>query len=152
MHLYLAKSLKMALLMTFTLVPSTWAGGTSETKNPSNVPAGELKWLPTPVGPMASPVQGDFNLGSHITYLKFQAGAKTPLHIHSADYVGIVLSGRMRHEAKGFSETARVLEAGSHWFMPGNVEHVSECLPGKECVLVIIQTEKFDFQPVEKRK
>lgn len=101
---------------------------------------------------MVSPVQGDFTQGAHITYLKFQPGAKTPLHTHSSDYVGIVLSGRMRHEVKGVPVTSRVLGAGSHWFMPGTVEHVSECLQGSECVLVLIQNEKFDFLPAEKQK
>lgn len=119
---------------------------------PSNTPTSDLPWVETPIGPMASPVSGDFTKGAHITYLKFPPGAKTPLHTHSADYVGIVLSGNARHTVKGIPETERILPPGSHWFMPANVEHVSECVPGAECVMALIQGEKFDFLEVNKKK
>ena len=119
---------------------------------PSNTPTSDLPWVETPIGPMASPVSGDFTKGAHITYLRFPPGAKTPLHTHSADYVGIVLSGNARHTVKGIPETERILPPGSHWFMPANVEHVSECVPGAECVMALIQGEKFDFLEVSKKK
>ncbi len=119
---------------------------------PSNTPTSDLPWVETPIGPMASPVSGDFTRGAHITYLRFPAGAKTPLHTHSADYVGIVLSGNTRHTVKGIAETQRLLPPGSHWFMPANVEHVSECVPGAECVMALIQDEKFDFLEAAKKK
>jgi quercetin dioxygenase-like cupin family protein len=149
MKMKISRPMKLALLFTLFLAPICRAEDISE-RTPTNVPATDLKWLPTPVGAMASPVRGDFTQGAHITYLKFRAGAKTAAHTHTADYVGIVLSGRMRHEAKGAPETMRVLGAGSHWSMPGDAEHVSECLPGEDCMLVIIQEEKFDFLPLKK--
>ena len=119
---------------------------------PSNTPTSDLRWVETPIGPMASPVSADFTKGAHITYLKFPAGAKTPLHTHSAGYVGIVISGNARHTVKGVPETERILPPGSHWFMPANVEHVSECIPGAECVMALVQDEKFDFVEVGKKK
>lgn len=121
-------------------------------KSPSNTPTSDLHWVATPIGPMASPVSADFTKGAHITYLKFPAGAKTPLHTHSAGYVGIVISGNTRHAVKGVPETERILPPGSHWFMPANVEHVSECISGAECVMALVQDEKFDFVEVGKKK
>ncbi len=121
-------------------------------KVPSNTPTSDLQWVETPIGPMASPVSGDFTKGAHITYLRFPAGAKTPLHTHSADYVGIVISGNARHTVKGVPETKRILPPGSHWFMPANVEHVSECIPGAECVMALVQDEKFDFLEAGKKR
>lgn len=121
-------------------------------KAPSNTPTSDLQWVATPIGPMASPVSADFTKGAHITYLKFPAGAKTPLHIHSAGYVGIVISGNARHTVKGVPQTEKILPPGSHWFMPANVEHVSECIPGAECVMALVQDEKFDFVEVGKKK
>lgn len=121
-------------------------------KAPSNTTTSDLQWVPTPIGPMASPVSADFTKGAHITYLKFPAGAKTPLHTHSAGYVGIVISGNTRHAVKGLPQTEKILPPGSHWFMPANVEHVSECLPGMECVMALVQDEKFDFVEVGKKK
>lgn len=121
-------------------------------KAPSNTPTSDLKWFETPIGPMASPVSGDFTKGAHVTYLKFPAGAKTPLHSHSADYVGIVISGNTRHTVKGLSESERILPPGSHWSMPANAEHVSECVAGAECIVALIQGEKFDFVETGKKK
>ena len=125
---------------------------TQSGKTPSNTPTSDLKWVETPVGPLASPVSGDFTKGPHITYLKFPPGTKTPLHTHSADYVGIVISGNTRHTVKDVPETDRILPPGSHWFMPANVEHVSECIAGAECVVALIQNAKFDFLEVGKKK
>jgi quercetin dioxygenase-like cupin family protein len=104
------------------------------------------------LGPTASPVSGDFTKGAHVTYLKFAAGMKTPPHTHSADYVGIVLVGNGRHTVKGVAETDKILPAGSHWFMPANVEHVSECLPGAECIFALVQNDKFDFIEAGKKR
>ena len=125
---------------------------TQSVKAPSYTPTSDLKWVETPIGPMASPVSGDFTKGAHVTYLKFPAGAKTPLHTHSADYVGIVISGNTRHAVKGVPDSERILPPGSHWSLPANVEHVSECLPGAECVVALIQNVKFDFLEVSKNK
>lgn len=119
----------------------------SSMKKPSNTATTELQWVKTPFGAEASPVSGDFSKGRHITMLKFPPGAKTPLHKHSNEYVGIVISGNMKHWLPGKPETEEQLTAGSHWFMPANTEHISECLPGVECVMALIQEDKFDFVP-----
>jgi len=87
--------------------------------------------------------------GAHITYIKFPAGMTTPVHTQSADYVGIVITGSTRHWLPGKPETKKMLPPGSHWFIPANVEHVSECLPDAECIMAIYQQKAFDFMPVE---
>lgn len=121
-------------------------------KAPSNTPTSDLKWVETPIGAMASAVSGDFTKGAHITCLKLPAGAKTPLHSHSASYVGIVISGNTRHAVKGVPETERILPPGAHWTMPANVQHVSECIAGADCVVAIIQDGQFDFLEAGKKK
>ena len=107
----------------------------------------DLKWAKTPFGPDASPVYGDFSKGEHISYIKFAAGMKTPVHTHSSDYVGIVISGNTRHWIPGKPKTKKLLPVGSHWSIPANKKHISECLPGVECIMAIIQKGKFDFIP-----
>jgi quercetin dioxygenase-like cupin family protein len=114
-------------------------------KSPTYTATTDLKWIKTPFGPLASPGFGDFSKGQHITYIKFNAGDKTLVHTHSSDYVGVVLSGNMKHYIPGKPETEIPLPPGSHWSMPANVEHITECLPGVECVAVLFQQDKFDF-------
>jgi len=144
-------------LLAFVVVSSIFgasaiAGQKSRSDISAHVPTTELKWRQTQIGPEASPIQGDFTKGAHITYLKFPAGIKTPLHTHSADYVGIVIGGNMKHWTPGKPETEKKLPPGSHWFIPSKAKHISECLPGVECMLVIIQQQKFDFLPVKNDK
>ena len=112
-------------------------------------PSDKLEWEVAPFGPEVSKVAGDFASGEHITYIRFAPGMKTPLHIHSADYVGIMISGVSRHWEPGKPATRKKLPTGSHWFIPANVPHVSECLQGLECIMAIVQKEAFDFIPLE---
>ncbi len=111
----------------------------------SHTASTELQWMETPFGPFVSPVAGDMMSGEHITYFRFGAGMKTPLHTHAASYVGIVISGTARHWIPGKPETKKDLGPGSHWSMPAGEEHVSECLPGVECVMVVFQKGAFDL-------
>ena len=109
--------------------------------------ASELTWVKAPFGPDVSMVNGDFSKGGHVTYVKFPAGMATPLHTHTHDYVGIVVTGVSMHWEPGKPETKKKLSAGAHWFMPGNVKHVSECLAGSECIMAIYQQDAMDFLP-----
>ena len=133
------------------LMALTLAALAESTRHPTNATPAELHWADTGLGPLASSVSGDFSRGAHVTYMKFAPGMKTPLHTHSADYTGIVVSGNARHTVKGVAGTEKILPPGSHWFMPANVEHVSECLPGTECIFALIQNDKFDFKEVGKK-
>lgn len=114
----------------------------------TRVPAADVKWVDIG-GPQAANVSGDFATGRHLMLIKFAAGMKTPLHIHSHDYAGIVVSGVARHYIPGKPETEVDLPAGSHWFIPANLPHISECLPGAECIFALYQDDAFDFITVQ---
>ncbi len=109
--------------------------------------ADELSWVESGFGPQVSPVSGDFSSEGHVTYVKFPAGMTTPLHTHTHDYVGIVVTGVSMHWEPGKPETKKKLSAGAHWFVPANTPHVSECLPGVECIMAIYQQAAMDFLP-----
>jgi quercetin dioxygenase-like cupin family protein len=117
------------------------------TKHPTYGPVEERAWVKTPIGPDASPVSGDFTKGKHVTLLRFPGRFKTPVHTHSADYVGIVVSGSARHVVTGDAKTDKILHAGSYWTMPANLPHVSECVSDEPCVFALIQDARFDFTP-----
>ena len=129
-----------------TYIPLSLAGQATQI---TTGPLDELKWQKTPFGPLASSVSGDFSSTGHTTYIKFPAGMVTPIHTHTHDYVGIVLSGTTMHWEPGKPETQVRLPVGSHWTVPAGVTHVSECLHGEECIMAISQTEAFDFIPVK---
>jgi len=109
----------------------------------------DLKWKEVSNGRSVSPVYGNMKTGKHITFIKFAPGMKTKPHTHSNDYVGIVVKGTARHYQPDFPETETVLPSGSHWAIPADVVHISECLPGSECVFAIYQEAAFDRKVVE---
>lgn len=133
----------MSILALLALTSPVLAEELTDTS--SRTPLGAITWLPTPFGPDAAPVMGDFSKGRHVTLVRFPAGMKTPVHIHSGDYTGIVVTGTARHYAPGHPETEIDLVPGSFWSMPGNLPHISECLPGADCIFALFQDTPFDF-------
>ena len=121
----------------------------ADTSGTSRTAVADIKWLDTGFGPQAAPVSGDFTKGKHISLIKFKAGLKTPLHTHSHDYVGIVVSGKAKHYEPGKPETETVLGPGSFWAIKGTVPHISECLAGEDCIFALYQDDAFDFLPVK---
>ena len=123
--------------------------GSASAEETTRTPVSELKWKKLPNGRQVSAVYGDMTKGAHITFIKFAPGMKTAPHTHSNDYVGIVVKGTARHFEPGKPETETTLPAGSHWAVPANVVHISECLPSSECVFAIRQDAEFDIKPAE---
>ncbi|MBS1555028.1 MAG: DUF4437 domain-containing protein [Bacteroidetes bacterium] len=119
---------------------------------PTRTRTTELKWYDAGLGfgIQVSPVYGNLQKGEHSTYVKFPAGTTLPMHTHTDDYYGVVISGNLRHPIKGQPETNVSLPPGSHWSMPANVEHVTECEPGVECIVMLTQKKPFDFKPTKK--
>ena len=148
MNNYLKPTFVALCILTLCIVGTaviTSADGAKSTR----LPASALQWTTLPNGRQVSPVSGDMKTGAHITFIKFTPGMKTAPHIHSNDYVGIVVKGTARHYEPGKPETETVLPAGSHWAIPANVVHISECLPGSECVFAINQNAAFDVKPAK---
>lgn len=136
------------IIITLCLVGLMAAAGATfaaNNKSDTHFVTQDISWQKSPFGPEVRAVDGDFGKGSHITYIKFNAGDVTPLHTHSADYVGIVVTGTTRHYVPGKKHTYKILPPGSYWSMSANVKHVSECLPGVECVMAVYQNKAFDF-------
>jgi quercetin dioxygenase-like cupin family protein len=144
------RHLKLFSIVTLVAATSSVHADQARPPAPTYGAVEGLTWTKTPLGPDASPVSGDFTKGKHITYLRFPGKFKTPVHTHSVSYVGIVLSGTARHYIAGDPKTEKPLRAGSHWSMPANAKHVSECSSDEPCVFALIQDAKFDFLPVTK--
>lgn len=132
---------------SFTSALSAASGPVNAGERVTHSPVDQLKWLQTPSGREVSLVAGDIEKGPHTTFVKFAPGMKTEPHTHSHEYYGIVVKGVARHYEPGRKDSQVVLHAGSHWAVPANIVHVSECLPDSECVFAISQEAFFDFKP-----
>lgn len=114
-------------------------------ENSVSVPVSEVKFFDTGVGPLkAAPGFGDLSKGAHSTFVKLPAGFVSPLHTHTEDYYGVVVTGVVANEADA-SAKDRPLPPGSYWFQKGKAKHVTKCLSANECVVFITQPGKFDY-------
>jgi beta-alanine degradation protein BauB len=91
----------------------------------------------------AAPAYGDLTRGPHGTFIKMPAGFASPVHIHTEDYWGVVISGVAVNGVPGGTDVA--LPVGSYWFQKGGEPHVTKCISPNECIFFISQQGKFDY-------
>jgi len=130
-------------------IASGCAPDVSEQTEATRTPASTITWADSDLGVQLFGAYGDSSKGPHITFVKFKPDQKTPVHTHTSAYTGVVLAGTGRHHLPGQPDTQTDLPVGSTWFMPANVEHISECLHESECVFAVYQQGMFDFHEVK---
>lgn len=91
---------------------------------------------------------GDMTKGAHGVIGRFKPEAASPMHTHSNEYHGVVISGEMGNPYAGNAETPAVV-AGSTWTVPAGAKHTTECKSKEPCIFYIHQASTFDFNPVE---
>ncbi|WP_371778098.1 hypothetical protein [Streptosporangium subroseum] len=115
----------------------------------------DLEW--EPVGPLDENGKGIFisrfydtsiERGPANLLMKYSAGVKAAPHIHSGDYIAVVVSGKFRHYLESENEY-RVLTAGATWLQKGNVAHQDACVGSEDCITSTFWPEGFDVEFVE---
>ena len=114
--------------------------------------AADLKWVTRPemAGAMMAVAYGNPETGPFGAFEKWPAGAKQPLHHHTANVRGVGLSGTLVITM----EDGKVLELGPGSFasIPSKAKHTTECKPGAECSFFVEMTGKADTVPAEVAK
>ncbi|WP_307704238.1 cupin domain-containing protein [Variovorax paradoxus] len=81
-------------------------------------------------------------------FVEFPAGKNNPPHFHTQSLPTVVLSGVFYAV---FEDGKKVLyPAGSYYYIPGKLPHLSGCEPGANCVLFQYQNDHFDLVPTAK--
>lgn len=132
-----------ALLGAALLVPviaGAKGGGTA-----TFVPAGDLKWTDAPNSPgvQVAAVHGDPNKGAARFFVKLPSGFDVPLHHHTPDHFGVLVSGTMVLN-DGQDHT---LPAGSYLAFTGKKQHTTKCTDPAGCTLFIDAHGKWDVVP-----
>ena len=109
-------------------------------------PADDIKWSDVPGFPGVSLaiLEGDPAKGSHHSMMKFKDGFAAPLHHHSCDHFGTVVSGTLILNVDGKDS---VLPAGSFFSFKGRKPHMTRCAPGADCVIALDARGKWDVVP-----
>lgn len=127
------------------------ASGAPGEKPSVNVPVTQLQYVKTGVSDgvhgelQAAPAFGDLAHGAHGTFIKMPAGFVSPVHTHTGDYYGVVISGVGANGLPGSADVP--LPVGSYWLQKGGERHVTKCLSPNECIFFINQSTKFDYVP-----
>ena len=109
-------------------------------------PSTDIKWADVPGFPglQMAAVQGDPAKGPHHSMLKFKSGFEAPVHHHSADHYGTVVTGTLVLISDGREVR---LPAGSYFAFTGKMPHATKCEAGSDCVLAIDARGKWDVVP-----
>ena len=107
------------------------------------VAAGDLKWKDAPDAPgvQVAAVHGDPSKGAAKFFVKLPTGFSVPLHHHTADHFGVVLSGTMVQNVDGQDVT---LPAGSFFAYVGKKQHTTKCTDPAGCTIFIDAHAKWD--------
>jgi quercetin dioxygenase-like cupin family protein len=140
------KSFVVAAATCLSLVPCAHAAD-----NAVLVPPGEIKWqdVPNAKGVQLAALQGDPSKGASHFFLKFAPGFSAPVHHHSANHYGTVVSGTVVLSVDG---QERKLPAGSYFAFTGKKPHATRCEAGADCVLSIDARGKWDVVQKKTRK
>ena len=126
-------------------------GAQTSAKLSVNIPVTQLQYGKTGVTDgvhgelQAAPAYGDLAHGAHGTFIKMPAGFVSPIHTHTGDYWGVVISGVGANGVPGSTDVP--LPVGSYWFQKGGERHITKCLSPNECIFFINQPSKFDYLP-----
>ena len=140
---------KFALILCASLGVSLAAFAGPPGQTSVSMPVTQLKYGPTGVSDgvhgelNAAAAYGDLAHGAHGTFIKMPAGFVSPVHTHTEDYWGVVISGVAANGIPGSKDIP--LPVGSYWFQKGGEAHVTKCLSPNECIFFISQNGKFDY-------
>lgn len=115
-------------------------------------PASEIKFfgsgVKTDKGELfAGAAYGDLQNGRHGSFVRMPHGFVSPVHTHTEDYYGVVITGVGSNQAPGGKVIP--LPVGSYWFQKGEEAHVTQCLSKEDCLFFIVQPGKFDYVPAK---
>ncbi len=143
---------KSAVILAASLGVSILALAGPSGQSSVSMPVTELKYGPTGVSDgvhgelNAAVAYGDLAHGAHGTFIKMPAGFVSPVHTHTEDYWGVVISGVAANGLPGSKDIP--LPVGSYGLQKGGEAHVTKCLSPNECIFFISQNGKFDYVKV----
>ena len=107
----------------------------------------EANWQKEETGPFFATMWGNPKKGPHAGLVKFTRGTTMPLHTHTADHVGVLVSGTVIIGDE--TGTDRTLTPGTTLNVPGMVKHTTRCAPEADCVIFAYVSGKDTTKPVD---
>lgn len=112
------------------------------------VPKAELKWKDMGNGVAAATVSGDMEKGASRFFLKYPAGLVTPMHHHTADHYGTLISGNIALTVDGKEHK---LGPGDYFVLTGKAVHMARVEGDTDAVFFIQADAPWDAVMEEKK-
>lgn len=146
---YPSPILKSLLLFALlSAVPITAHAQSGEEADAVLLPQDALEWTEVVPGISFAPAYGDWQTERHGKFIRFDPGVEVPMHTHSNGYYGVVLEGRLTNPYAG-EDDAPEMGPGTHWYVPGEVEHSNTCVSEEPCLLYTHADAAWDITVVE---
>lgn len=111
------------------------------------MPRDELTFVEAAPFVQFAAASGSMAAGPHGSFGLFRAGAASPVHVHGAEYHGVVITGVVTNPFNGAPNSPRLTQGG-YWSVPADSSHVTACEDGEECLFFFHQRVGFDFTPL----
>lgn len=95
-------------------------------------------------------VWGNEKKGAHAGLTKFTKGMSAPQHTHSADHVGVIVSGTLVLTDEAGTE--KPLAPGTTFSVPAMVKHATRCSAETDCIVFGYISGKDDMKVVDPTK
>ena len=106
------------------------------------MPVADLKWSDAGIpGVATAGAEGDMKKGASHFFLKYAAGFVAPLHHHSPDHHGVIVSGNLVLITGG--KEVR-LAPGSYFSLKDKAPHAARCEGAQDCVMFIDALGRWD--------
>lgn len=135
----------MKRLSSLMIVAALIAAPAANADSSANVPAAALKFYRTKEGLTFANAWGDPMAGAHSNYILMEGQTRSPVHTHSADYYGVVITGVVANAPPGTPD--QPLPAGSFWYQRSKEPHVTACVSTSTCLIFVTSPGSFDFLP-----
>jgi quercetin dioxygenase-like cupin family protein len=136
------------LTVAFTLPAHAQVAAPAGPGGGSIVHASEVEWAEIIPGVRFAVVYGEWDKEAHGKLISFDPGARTPLHVHSGGYHGVVVEGIVTNPYAG--EKGEVeMGPGTYWYVPAGVPHVTACVSEEPCVFYTYADGAWDIEVVE---
>jgi hypothetical protein len=122
------------------------AASSPTVRTSANIPVEQLKFYQTKEGLTFAKAWGDPAAGPHSNFIRLPGSYASPLHVHSSDYYGVVVTGVVANECQ--AKPDRPLRPGSYWFQRGNDPHTTKCLSREPCLIFVTSHGAFDLRVV----
>ena len=103
-------------------------------------------WETTPEGVGFAALDGDRFAEPYSAMVRLPAGTVSPLHVKSADMIGVMIEGTMTHTLA--NQPAEPIGPGAFYRIPAGLAHISSCVSDVPCITFLYQDGAFDFVPV----